>query len=327
MSKKVRVLGVGSEVPDKVLTNSDLEKMVETSDEWITQRTGIKERRVADENTATSDLATAAGRKALEDAGVDPADLDLVIVATTSPDEPLPACACHVQDRLGAKNAGAYDLSAACAGFVYAFAAGTDFVRARDNAKALVIGSECLTKMTDFTDRTSCIIFGDGAGAVVVGDSNDDSDVLYCNMGSDGGQADMMMIPAGGSRVPATHQTVDDRMHYMKIRGREVFKFAVRKMSDLMLEGMEKCGLTPEDVALVVPHQVNMRVIEPASQRAGIPIEKVFMNIEKYGNTSGASVPLALAEAVKEGRVERGDHIILVGFGAGLAWAVSVVRW
>ncbi|MEW6354726.1 MAG: beta-ketoacyl-ACP synthase III [Planctomycetota bacterium] len=325
--KKVRVLGVGSTVPNRVLTNFDLEKMVDTTDEWITQRTGIRERRIADDGIATSDLATEAGRKALADAGVSPKELDLIVVATFTPDEPLPACACHVQNRLGAKKAGAYDLSAACAGFVYAFSTATDFVRVREDAKVLVIGAECLSKLTDFTDRTSCIIFGDAAGAVVLGESGDSSDVLYCSMGCKGDEADMMMIPAGGTRLPASHKTVDDRMHFMKIRGREVFKFAVRKMSDLLIEGMEQCGLAAEDVALVVPHQVNQRVIEPATERARIPIEKVFMNIEKYGNTSGASVPLALDEAVKAGRIKRGDHVILVGFGGGLVWGVAVIRW
>ncbi|NOZ21118.1 MAG: ketoacyl-ACP synthase III, partial [Planctomycetes bacterium] len=311
----------------KVLTNFDLEKMVDTSDEWITQRTGIKERRIADDGIATSDLATQAGQRALENAGVEPGELDMIVVATFSPDELLPACACHVQHRLGAENAGAYDLSAACAGFVYAFSTAADFVRVRENAKVLVIGAECLSKVTDFTDRTSCIIFGDGAGAVVLGESGDSSDVLYCSVGCKGGQAGMMTIPAGGTRMPASHKTVDDRMHFMRIRGREVFKFAVRKMSDLLIEGMEKCSLTVDDIALVVPHQVNLRIIEPAAERAGIPIEKVFMNIEKYGNTSGASVPLALDEAVKAGRIKRGDHVILVGFGGGLVWGVSVVRW
>lgn len=327
MRKKVRVLGVGSAVPERVLTNSDLEKMVDTSDEWITQRTGIKQRRIADGKTATSDLATEAGRKALADAGVPAEDLDLIILATVSPDQILPASACHVQSRLGATHAGAYDISAACAGFVYGLSAAADFIRARDDAKVLLIGAECLSKITDYTDRTSCIIFGDGAGAAVLGESCDNSDVLYCSMGCEGSEAEMMWMPGGGSRMPATQKTVEERMHFMKIRGREVFKFAVRKMADLMTEGIQKCGLTVDDVKLVVPHQVNMRVIEPAAEKAGIPMEKVFVNIAKYGNTSAASVPLALDEAVKEGRVGRGDYLVLVGFGAGLVWGVSVLRW
>jgi len=327
MAVKVGVLGVGSYAPEKVLTNFDLEKMVDTSDEWITVRTGIKERRICDENTATSDLAYEASTRALADAGVEAAELDLIIVATVSPDHMFPSTACLIQHRLKAMQAGAMDIGAACAGFVYAMNIGWHHVCCNPDCKVLIVGAEALSKITDYTDRTSCIIFGDGAGAAVLGRANGDSEIMYCSLGADGSKADYMIVPGGGSRTPASKETLERRQHYMHIRGRPVFKFAVRKMADLMIEGMEKLNLTVDDVAMVVPHQVNLRIIEPAAARAGVPMEKMAVNIDKYGNTSSASVPLALDECVKAGRIKRGDIIFLVGFGAGLTWGLTVLRW
>jgi len=327
MADKVGILGVGSYVPDGILTNADLEKMVDTSDEWITTRTGIKERRICDEQTATSDLAYEASVRALEDAGVSPEELDLIIVATVSPDHMFPSTACFVQDRLGAKKAGAVDVGAACSGFIYALSSAWNFVRCNGDSKVLAVGAECLSKITDYTDRTSCIIFGDAAGAAIVGRTDGQNEILYTSLGADGSRAEIMIVPGGGTRIPATHETIEKRLHYMRIRGREVFKFAVRKMAELMVEGMEACGLSAEDVAYVIPHQVNLRVIEPAAERAGIPMEKVAVNIDKYGNTSSASIPVALDEWVKQGKIKSGDILILVGFGAGLTWGVTVMRW
>ena len=327
MAVKVAFLGVGSYVPEKVLRNADFEKMVDTSDEWITTRTGIKERRVSSNGQATSDLAALAATRALEDAQVKAEDLDYVITATVTPDTPFPSTSCYVQNKIKAPNAACFDVGAACAGFIYGLSTAVAHVRQNPKQKALLIGAETLSKITDYTDRTSCILFGDGAGAAVVGKSETDSDVLYTKLGSDGTRTDTMILPGGGSRCPTSLETIEKRMHYMRIRGREVFKFAILKMRELMAEALEACNLNPEDLAMVIPHQVNLRVIEPAISKLGIPIEKVAVNIHKYGNTSAASIPLALDEAVKTGKIHRGDLVLLVAVGAGLVWGVSLVRW
>jgi 3-oxoacyl-[acyl-carrier-protein] synthase-3 len=327
MAVKVAFLGVGSYVPAKVLRNEDLARMVDTTDEWITARTGIKERRVSSNGEATSDLAAIAATRALEDARLKADDLDYVITATVTPDTPFPSTACYVQNKINALKAACFDVGAACAGFIYALSTGVAHVRQNPKQKALLIGAETLSKITDYTDRSSCILFGDGAGAAIVGKSETDSDVLYTSLGSDGTRTDTMILPGGGSRNPATLETVQNRMHYMRIRGREVFKFAILKMRELMAEALDACNMNPEDVAMVIPHQVNLRVIEPAISKLGIPIEKVAVNIQKYGNTSAASIPLALDEAVKEGKIKRGDIVLLVAVGAGLVWGVSLVRW
>jgi len=323
-----RIIGTGSFLPSRVLTNRDLKRMVDTTDEWITQRTGIKERRLVDPGTPTSTLALEAAGKALAAAGVGPEDISLIILATITPDTLLPATACWVQHRLGATQAGALDIAAACSGFIYALSFAATHVHANPEEKVLVIGAETLSYITDFTDRTSCILFGDGAGAAVVARS-DDPAVGFgpFALGSDGSGAGMMIVPAGGSLQPTSHQTIDDGLHYMKIRGREVYKFAVIKMVEMVAWAMEQGGISRDDLKLVIPHQVNVRILEAAAKRLGVPMEKIYVNIERYGNTSAASIPIALDEAVRAGKLASGDPVVLVAFGGGLTWAACSLRW
>ncbi|MDA0839211.1 MAG: ketoacyl-ACP synthase III [Planctomycetota bacterium] len=321
------IAGVGKYLPPKVLTNHDLSKLVDTSDEWIVRRTGISERRVADDGVAASDLALPASQHALEHAGMTPEDLDLIIVATATPDMVMPSSACVLQEKLGAKNAGGFDLSAACTGFVYAMAAGEGFIASGVAKNVLVVGSECLTQNIDFTDRTTCVLFGDGAGAVVLKPADGEREILYTFVKSDGSGANLIEIPAGGSRMPSSHETIDNRMHYLKMNGQEVFKFAARTFQSLVHDSLTACGLTESDVGLIVPHQVNTRIVDQAAKGLNIPKEKIFLNLHKYGNTSAASVPIALAEAVEEGRLSKGDILILIAFGSGLTWGSAVVRW
>jgi len=319
--------GVGAYVPEKVLTNADLERMVDTSDEWITQRTGIKQRRVVSEGESTATMATEAGRRACAAAGVDPAELDLIICATISPETLCPATACFVQRNLEADDAAAFDLSAACSGWLYGVSVAREFLEAGRFRKCLVIGAETLTRFTDYADRSSCILFGDGAGAVVLEPTERaDRGVLYTVLHADGTGWDYIWTPAGGSRHPATEETVRQRMHYLRMRGREVYKFAIEKMQWLLEDCMRACDLRPEDVDLVVPHQVNVRIIKSATEKLNFPIEKVHVNIDRYGNTSAASIPIALDEAVRQGRVGPGSTVVLIAFGAGLTWAGAVVR-
>jgi len=326
--RPVRISGTGSYLPEKVLTNEDFEKIVDTSDEWITTRTGIKERRVAPEDWATSDLAEAAARKALEDAGIEAGDLDLIIVATITPDTLLPSAACWLQAKLEAHDAGAFDLSAACSGFVYGANVAWQFVGSGMYDHVLVVGAECLTRFTNYKDRTSCILFGDGAGAAVFSPSEDSaSDILYGTLGADGRGADIMMTPAGGSRRPATRETVDNMEHCMVIRGRETYKFAVQKMADLVADGLDAVGMSTADLKWIIPHQVNTRILEGAVKRLGIPLEEIYINIDRVGNTSAASVPIALDEANRKGMLHRGDVVALVAFGGGLSWASIILRW
>lgn len=332
MKEPVRAIiaGTGSCLPEKLLSNSDLERMLETTDEWITTRTGIKQRHVVANGTKCSDLASEAGRRALADAGVKPEELDLIIVGTFTGDRPLPATACVVQANLGAVNAGAFDLSAACSGFVYAMATAWGMIRSGVFRKILVIGSDVLSAFTDYTDRTSCILFGDGAGAaVLVADEQEQSNrgIMSCQLGADGRQAEMMTVPAGGSEKPASAETVQGREHYMRLRGREVFKFAANKMQELILTNLEKCGLTYRDVTLVIPHQVNNRILSFAAEKCNLPMEKMYVNIDQVGNTSAASVPVALDEANRKGLLKPGDVVVLVAFGGGLTWASMVLRW
>ena len=321
------ILGWGAYVPEKILTNDDLEKMVDTSDEWITTRTGISERRIAGETETCSTMAIEAARKALKLAGLKPKDLDMVIVSTITPDTPLPSAACRVQIGLGAINACAFDIGAACSGFVYALTVACGMVRSGMNKHVLVIGSETLSKITDYEDRTSCILFGDGAGAAVVGPGNGRGHVLYTSVGADGTGADLMMVPAGGSRMPTSPETVAQRLHYIDIQGREVFKFAVTKMVACIHNALAESGFKDEDVSLVVPHQVNQRILSAAAERLGIPNDRIYSNIARYGNTSAASVPIALNEAVSTGRIKEGDLVVLVAFGGGLTWGSSLIRW
>ncbi|MFP3937939.1 MAG: beta-ketoacyl-ACP synthase III [Phycisphaerae bacterium] len=326
-SPRAAITGLGVAVPQRAVTNEDLETFVDTTDEWITQRTGIKTRRVVSEGQSTASLAIDAARASLDDAGIKPEDLDLIICATVCPEMTLPATACFVQNELGARDVPAFDLGAACSGWLYGLTVGEQFITTGKYRRVLVIGAEALTRFTDWTDRTTCVLFGDGAGAAVLEPSDDDEKgILYSVMHADGTGWDYIHVPAGGAREVATHQTVADRRHFIKMRGRDVYKFAVEKMQWLLAVCTSACGLTPDDVDLVVPHQVNVRIIKSATDKLGFPLEKVYMNIDRYGNTSAASIPLAMGDARGEGLIGPGSLVLLVAFGAGLTWAGTVVR-
>lgn len=324
--KKVGIIGVGKYLPKKVLTNADLEKMVDTSDEWITTRTGIKQRRIAAKNEAASDLAIKAAEKALENAQLKAQDLDLIIVATITPDMQFPSTAAFVQAGLGAKNAVCFDISAACAGFIYALLVAQQFL-ARGSAKyVLVIGSEVLSSVTDWEDRNTCVLFGDGAGAVVLGEVAGGG-IISTYLGTDGSYADILMMPAGGSRTPASIKTIESKLHFLKMRGNELFKIAVKTMTESAQKALERANLSPCDIDCFIPHQANERIISAVAKRLEVPENKIFMNIAKYGNMSSASLVIALCEAVEEGRVKKGDIVVLDAFGAGLVWGACVIRW
>jgi 3-oxoacyl-[acyl-carrier-protein] synthase III len=325
--RRAKILGTGSYLPSRVLSNFDLEKMVDTNDEWIVERTGIRERRIVADTENCSDLAYNAALKALEASNTLPEDLDLIIVATITPDMVFPATACLVQDRLGAKKAAAFDLEAACSGFVYALTVAEKFIITGAYDRILVIGSEALSRMIDYTDRSTCILFGDGAGAVVLGPSDDDSGILSFDLGSDGSGADALNVPAGGSKNPASYKTIDDRLHFMKMNGKEVFKFAVRIIGTSSKKAVERAGLDYDDVDYLIPHQANIRIIEAAAKRLKLPMDRVHSNVDKYANTSAASIPIALDEAVRTGKIKKGDNIVMVGFGGGLTWGSTLVKW
>jgi 3-oxoacyl-[acyl-carrier-protein] synthase-3 len=318
--------GFGSQLPEKRLTNDDLAKMVDTNDEWITKRTGIKERRIASADETTASLATAAARKAVASAGLELSDIELIICATITPEMVFPSTACFVGAALGLNGTAAFDISAACSGFIYAFVTGANLIKAGQFKNVLVIGAETLSRITDYTDRSSCILFGDGAGAVVLSRSSEPGrGLLYSSLHADGSGADAMKcIP--GSRFPLGQQMIADRRHFMKIKGREVYKFAVTKFEELIHEAMRACELSADQVKLVIPHQVNKRIIDSAMEKLGLPLEKAFVNIDRYGNTSAASIPIALDEAHRAGRFKAGDAVIFVAFGGGLTWANAVVR-
>jgi len=321
------ITGLGVAVPQKVMSNADFEKILDTSDEWIVQRTGIRDRRVVSSGESTATLATDAARCALAEAKVEPKDLDLIICATVTPEMLFPATACFVQDALEAKDVPAFDISAACSGFLYALAVGNQFIQTGTYRKVLIIGADVLSRFADYSDRGSCILFGDGAGAVVLQPTADENKgVLYTVMHADGAGWEYIHVPAGGSRTPATHETVAAKSHFVKMRGRDVYKFAVEKMQWLMEDCMSHCNLTVEQIDMVIPHQVNIRVIESAAEKYNFPMEKVFVNIDRYGNTSGASIPLAMEEAYRAGRIGPGSTLLLIAFGAGLTWAGGVVR-
>lgn len=320
------IRGTGSALPEKRLTNDDLARMVDTNDEWITQRTGIKERRIAAEGETTASLATLAGRRAIEAAGMTPADIDLILVATITPEMQFPSTACFVGAALGLAGVPGFDLTAACSGFIYGLTTATAFIKSGQAKNVLVIGAETLSRITDYTDRGSCILFGDGAGAAVLSRGTDPHrGVVYTSIHADGNGADVMKCPQG-SRHPISPKLIADRDQYMKIRGREVYKFAVSKFEELIEDAMRKCELTREDVKLVVPHQVNQRIIDSALEKLGMPPEKVHVNIDRYGNTSAASIPIALDEAWRAGKINPGDNVILVAFGAGLTWGNAVIK-
>ncbi len=323
----VGILGAGYHVPETRLTNADLERRLETNDEWIRTRTGIRERRVAAEGEATSDLALPAARRALERAGLDGADLDLIVVATVTPDHAFPSTACLLQDRLGASHAAAFDISAACTGFLYGLSAAEAMIRAGTARHALVVGAEVLTRILDWQDRSTAVLLGDGAGAVVLGPAAPGFGILSTVLGADGAGAPLVRMPAGGSRLPASPETVAGRMHTFQQHGREVYRFAIQIMGDAAEEALERARLRPEDVALLVPHQANFRIIEAAARRFSFPLDRVWVNIDRYGNTSSASIPIGLAEAAEGGRLHRGDVVLVVAFGAGLTWGAATMRW
>jgi 3-oxoacyl-[acyl-carrier-protein] synthase-3 len=322
------IAGTGSEVPCRELSNDDLAKMVETSDDWITTRTGIKTRRIADSGQTTASLSAQAARKALETAGCEASDIEMIVLATITPEMVFPSTACFVQDAIGAKKAWAFDLAAACSGFVYALSVAEQFITTGRYKNALVIGAETLSKITDYSDRTSCILFGDGAGAVVLRQSNQaGKGIIYSTMSSDGSGWTSLNCQAYGSKYPASKPLEDPRKMYMQINGREVYQLAVRRIVDTVNECLEKCGIAMSDVDLLVSHQMNARIIESAAKRLEIPDSKVFLNIDRYGNTSAASIPIALDECVRGGRIKPGDTVILVTFGAGLTWGANVIKF
>lgn len=326
MSHYSAITGWGMRVPEKVLTNHDLEKMVDTSDEWITTRTGIKQRHVAEAGETASTLAIAAGRQALERAGLEGQDLGLIIVATVCADYPFPSTANLVQHALGAQ-CGAFDMQAACSGFLYGLSTAHQFIANGSIKHALVIGVEVLSQLMNYEDRTTCVLFGDGAGAVVLSSSDEPSGVLGFTIGSDGARPDLLWIPTGGSAEPITEEVIRDRRNFVQMQGSEVYKFATRIMGTAMEEALADAGMTAEDMDLFIPHQANLRIIEAAARRLNLPNEKVFVNIQNYGNTSAAAIPIALCEAIDQGRVFPGAHLGMVAFGAGLTWAAAVVRW
>ena len=327
-SPSVVFLGTGAYAPEKVVTNDDIAKIVDTSDEWIRTRTGIGERRFAAEGETTSDMASAAGMAAIEASGVDASEIDLVLVATMTPDMPFPSTACLVQDKLGLNNITAFDLQAACSGFVYALNVASSMLRGGGYRKALVIGAEKTSPILDFEDRTTCVLFGDAASAVVLGlDDTPDVGILGCLGGSDGSNPELLCQPGGGSAIPPSAASIEERQHFLKMNGKEIFKLAVRVMGQASQDILDKCGYTAHDIDLVISHQANMRIIESLGKRMELPKEKFHNNLERYGNTSAASVGLALDEAFRQGRIKSGMLVLLVAFGAGLTWGSSLIKW
>lgn len=323
-----QITGIGSYVPEKVLTNETLCDIVDTSDDWIFSRTGIKERRIAEEGLTTSDIAANAARKAIESSGKDPLDIEFVIVGTITPDMMFPSTACIVQEKLGLKNAAAFDVSAGCSGFIYALSIADSFIKTGRYKNALVIGVDLLSRITDYTDRSTCVLFGDGGGAVVLSaNTKDKRGILSTHLHSEGGHDNILKLPAGGSLMPASAETVGNLDHCIKMRGSELFKYAVKYLKDVAEEAINFNGLKPEDIDLFVPHQANIRIITATAKKLHFPMEKVFVNVEKYGNTSSASIPIALDEACTSGRIKEGNLILVDAIGAGLTWASSVIRW
>lgn len=321
------ITGTGLALPERVVTNEELAARLKVTPEWITERSGIKERRLAAPGQAASDFAAEAARRALASAGVAPADVDLIIFATNTPDHTVPAAGCTTQEKIGAERAGAFDLIAGCSGSVYALAIGAQFISTGVYDTVLIVGSEIMSAILDWEDRSTCVLFGDGAGALVMRPVPDGRGVISFRLGAQGEEDPSIIIPAGGSRLPPSRETVEKRLHYVQMDGRSVFRFAVRAQDEVCQEVLEKAGLTPRDVDLFVPHQANLRIIEGAAKRMGIPMEKVLVTLDRFGNTSAASIPMCLAYAVETGRLKEGDVILLTGFGAGLTYAGMVLRW
>jgi 3-oxoacyl-[acyl-carrier-protein] synthase-3 len=322
-----RIISTGSYVPENVITNQDLERIVETSDDWIIERTGIRERRVVNGNQTASDLACEASVLALKRARLKPKDLDLIIVATISGDMPFPSTACILQSKLGAKNAACFDLNAACSGFVYGLHVANGLIKAGMHRKVLLVGTETLSKFTDWQDRSTCVLFGDGAGAVIIEPTNEKRGIMSTRISSDGDLGDLICLPGGGSRHPSSSDSILKKLHFIKMKGNETFKVAVRTLEELATKTLQDNELDPSQLSLMIPHQANIRIIQATAKRLGLPMEKVFVNIEKYGNTSAASVPIALDEALRTERIKAGDYLLLEAFGGGLTWASSLIRW
>lgn len=321
------ILGVGKYLPKQILTNADLERMVDTTDEWITTRTGIKQRRMASDNEVTSDLAVKAAKGALADAGLEASDIDLIIVATITPDMFFPSTACMVQNKLGAGPVAAFDIAVACSGYVYGLAIADQFIKSGMYKKALVIAAEKLSTVTDWEDRSTCVLFGDGAGAAILG-AVEEGGILGASLGADGSKGDLLQLPAGGSRMPASIKTVEDKLHTIKMEGNVLFKHAVKIMAEAALAVTEPLGLKGDDIDIIIPHQANKRILDALAKRMGVdPDNKVYLNIDKYGNMSAASSAVALTEAVEDGRIKKGDIILMDAFGGGLTWGALVIKW
>ncbi len=327
MAKYAAITGWGMAVPERVLTNAELERMVSTSDEWIQTRTGIRERRVVGAGESTSTLSTEAGRRAIERSGLAASEIDLIILATCTPDRPFPATACTVQANLGISRAAAFDLAAACSGFVYGLSVATSMIRSGAARNVLFIAADVFTHYINWNDRNTCVLFGDGAGAVVLQPSEEPYGQLACVLGASGKDEDLMAVDAGGTRLPATPELLEEGRQYVYMNGREIFKLAVRGMGDSSLEALAEAGMTTDDIALVIPHQANLRIIEATAKRLNVPMDRVFVNLDRYGNTSAGTIPIALAEAAEQGRLKHGDHVLLTAFGGGLTWASAVIRW
>lgn len=323
----VGIAGIGSYVPEKVITNEDLSKLVDTSDEWIVQRTGIRERRIVDDNTSTSDIATIAARRALQDGEILPEEIDLILVATVTPDMAFPSTACIVQKNIGAVNAAAFDISVGCAGFIYGLSIGVSFIKSGAYKKVLIIGAETLSKIVNWQDRSTCILFGDGAGACILERCEDGFGFLAFDLGADGTGGDLLTMPAGGSRLPASFETVSNNLHTIKMDGQEVFKFAVRIIEKTSVNLLNKANIALDEIDYLVPHQANIRIIEAASKKLKLSGDKVYVNLDRYGNMSSASIPVALDEAYKNSLLNKGDMVLLVAFGAGLSWGSTLIKW
>jgi 3-oxoacyl-[acyl-carrier-protein] synthase-3 len=326
-SSNAGIIGMGHAYPEGILTNADLEKIVETSDEWITTRTGIKQRHKAADDEYTSQFGTAAAKQAIERAGLKPEDIELIVCATTTPDQIMPSTGALIQAQLGATNAAGMDVFAACSGFLFGLTMVESMIRTEQIKYALVIGAEVLTKYVDYTDRSTCVIFGDGAGAAVLGPVNSGRGILATKIKSDGRYEEQLYAPGGGTKLGTTHKTIDDRLHFFKMKGNELFKVAVRSMADISAEMLEKAGYTAEDVDLVIPHQANQRITDAVASRLGVPEEKVYSNIAEHGNTSSASIPIAIDECIESGKIKPGSLVLLTAFGGGVTWGGTVIRF
>lgn len=324
---RAKIIATGHYVPERILTNSDLENMVDTSDEWIRERSGIRERRIADEKEAASDLACEAAKNAFKKTDIKAKDIELVIVATITGDMPFPATACHLQHKLGLKKAAAFDINAACSGFLYGLSVADGFIKSGTYKRILLVGAELISRITDWEDRTTCVLFGDGAGAVILESTEEDRGIISTHLRSDGSMWELLHLPGGGSRYPTSKETIKKKMHYLKMKGNETFKVAVRTLESLVRETLEENKLKVSQLSLLIPHQANLRIIQATAERLGIPMDRVFMNIDRYGNTSAASIPIALDEAVREGRIRDEDYILLEAFGGGLTWASALIKW